>query len=325
MLMNVSDLKAMVQQRLTAVDALIDAQLVNSISLIQELSQHLMHSGGKRLRPQLVLLVAQGYGYLGEHDITLAAVIELVHAATLLHDDIVDNSTLRRGVQTANAIWDNAASVLVGDFLYSRAFQLMVKTQQLDILQMLADATNLIAEGEVLQLINRHNPDISEEAYLEVLRYKTGTLFAAATQIGAILAGQSLHAIQAMQRLGETLGIAFQLIDDALDYCADADTLGKNLGDDLAEGKATLPLIYALQHSHVDVQQQIKLALIEGDRSALPALLTAIEACGGLAYTRQRAADFANQARDLLLDHLPLSGYRDAILELITSAIDRVS
>lgn len=317
--------KALVQERLTAVDALIDVQLNSSITLIQELSQHLIHSGGKRLRPLLVLLTAQAYGYQGEQDITLAAVIELVHTATLLHDDIVDNSTLRRGKQTANAIWGNAASVLVGDFLYSRAFQLMVKTQHLAVLQMLADATNTISEGEVLQLSHRHNPDTTESAYFDVLRYKTGTLFAAATQIGAMLTHQSQDEIQAMQHLGETLGIAFQLIDDALDYCADAASLGKSLGDDLAEGKATLPLIYALQHSDVKTQQLIQMALIEGDRSALPVIVQAIESCGALDYTHQRAAEFAAQARNLLLTHLPASCYRDALCDLITTAVDRVS
>lgn len=321
--MNSSQLKAIVQDRLNAVDRLIEAQLTNSIDLIQQLSQHLIHSGGKRLRPLLVLLVAQAYGYEGEHDIDLAAVIELVHAATLLHDDIVDNSMLRRGQQTANSIWDNAASVLVGDFLYSRAFQLMVKAQQLDVLQMLADATNRIAEGEVLQLLNRHNPDIDEAAYIEVLRYKTGTLFAAASQIGALLCCRSAIEINAMQQLGETLGIAFQLIDDALDYCADADTLGKSLGDDLAEGKATLPLIYALKHGDIATQQLLKTALLEGDRTALPAIITAIDRCGALAYTQQCAESYAQQAKQLLLDHLPDSLYRNALLDFIDSAVER--
>jgi octaprenyl-diphosphate synthase len=321
--MNSSQLKAIVQDRLTAVDALIEAQLTNSIDLIQQLSQHLIHSGGKRLRPLLVLLIAQAYGYSGEHDIDLAAVIELVHAATLLHDDIVDNSMLRRGQQTANAIWDNAASVLVGDFLYSRAFQLMVKAKQLDVLQMLADATNRIAEGEVLQLLNRHNPDIDQAAYIEVLRYKTGTLFAAASQIGALLCHRSTAEVQAMQQLGEALGIAFQLVDDALDYCADADTLGKSLGDDLAEGKATLPLIYALKHADAETQQLLSTALLEGDRSALPLIIPAIQNCGALAYTQQCAEHYADQAKQLLLDHLPESTYRNALLDFIDNAIKR--
>lgn len=321
--MSHTTLKTLVHDRLSQVDALIEAQLVNRIPLIQELSQHLIHSGGKRLRPLLVLLTAQAFGYQGEHDITLAAVIELVHAATLLHDDVVDNSTMRRGQKTANAIWDNAASVLVGDFLYSRAFQLMVQTGHLDVLKMLADATNLISEGEVLQLLNRHNPDIDQGAYLDVLRYKTGTLFAAASQIGALLTHQSADTVQAMQRFGETLGSAFQLIDDALDYQADPEVLGKNLGDDLAEGKATLPVIYALQNSDQATQQSLKTALIEGDRSAMPLILKAIEACGALTYTQQCAAKLANDAQHILLTHMPDSPSRLALLGFIQSMVKR--
>ncbi len=317
-------LNTLITDRLTAVDSLINQQLNSTIPLIAELSEHLIHSGGKRLRPQLVLLCAQAFGYLGEHDITLAAVIELVHTSTLLHDDVVDNSSLRRGKATANAIWDNAASVLVGDFLYSRSFQLMVSANNLPILKMLADATNSISEGEVLQLLSRHNPDTTESAYLDILRYKTGTLFAAAAQIGAILAEQSFDTIQAMRHFGETLGIAFQLIDDALDYCADADTLGKSLGDDLAEGKTTLPLIYALQHASVAQCQTIRTALLEGDRTALPLLIDIINTCGALNYTTQLAEDYALQAQTLLLAHIPASAYRDAIDALITLAVKRV-
>lgn len=323
--MTQTTIKALVQTRLDAVDTLINQQLHSSISLISDLSSHLINSGGKRLRPLLVLLTAQAYAYSGDADITLGAVIELVHAATLLHDDVVDNSLIRRGKKTANALWDNAASVLVGDFLYSRAFQLMVGAENLAILKMLADATNLISEGEVLQLLNRHNPETTESAYLDVLRYKTGTLFAASTQIGAMLANRPAADIEAMQRFGETLGIAFQLIDDALDYCADASTLGKSLGDDLAEGKATLPLIYALQHADSEQKKIIETALLEGDRSALPVLLTIIDACGALAYTQQTAENFAAQARQTLQTHVPASIYRDAIDELITLAVQRVT
>jgi len=323
--MTQTTIKALVLDRLSAVDTLINQQLSSSIPLISDLSSHLINSGGKRLRPLLVLLTAQAYGYTGNADITLGAVIELVHAATLLHDDVVDNSMIRRGKETANALWDNAACVLVGDFLYSRAFQLMVGAENLIILKMLADATNLISEGEVLQLLNRHNPDTTESAYLDVLRYKTGTLFAASTQIGAMLAKRPVADIEAMQRFGETLGIAFQLIDDALDYCADAATLGKSLGDDLAEGKPTLPLIYALQHATPTHKQIIQTALLEGDRSALPVLLEIIEACGALTYTQRIAEDFAEQARTILQDSMPESIYRDAIRELITLAVQRVT
>ena len=315
----------LITERLTAVDALINQQLNSTIPLIAELSHHLINSGGKRLRPLLVLLTAKAYGYQGEHDICLGAVIELVHTATLLHDDVVDNSTLRRGKATANAIWDNAASVLVGDFLYSRAFQLMVSTGHLSVLKMLADATNLISEGEVLQLLSRHNPDTTESAYLDVLRYKTGTLFAAASQIGALLAGVSSVEIKAMQEFGETLGIAFQLIDDALDYCADSEQLGKNLGDDLAEGKTTLPLIYALQHADPAEQAFIQTALLEGDRTALPAIIDIIQACGALTYTTTMAEHYAAQARTLLLTHVPPCTERDALEQLITMAIKRVN
>lgn len=319
---SLASIRALIQDRLDAVDALIDEQLSSSIPLIKDLSRHLIYSGGKRLRPMLTLLVAQAYGCQDDHDIILSTAIELVHAATLLHDDIVDNSQMRRGQQTANAIWDNAASVLVGDFLYSRSFQLMVKTHHLDVLKMLADATNLISEGEVLQLLARHNADTNENDYLNVLRYKTGTLFAAACQIGGLLAERPEQEIKVLQEFGENLGVAFQLVDDALDYCADEKVLGKELGDDLAEGKVTLPALHALQHAADQDRTMIKTAIMEGDRHAMPAILEVVKKCGGLDYTYQRAREFSELARECL-QILPNTPYKEALIKLTALVIDR--
>lgn len=320
--MNLTTIKTLVRDRLDQVEQLLDEQLSSSIPLIKELSGHLIHSGGKRIRPLLVILMSQAYGNTGQEDVLLGTAIELVHAATLLHDDVVDNSSLRRGQKTANAIWDNAASVLVGDFLYSRSFQLMVKANNLEILGMLASATNAISEGEVLQLQNRHNPDIEEENYIKVLRYKTGTLFAASTQIGAILALRPTEEIKVMADFGEYLGVAFQLIDDVLDYAADESTLGKSLGDDLADGKITMPLLYTLSMAKEEEKAFIRQAIMEGQREALPELKKLIDRYQGLQYTQRLAKHYGEEAHRCI-EILPDTPYREALFSLINIAVDR--
>jgi len=244
-----SDVQALASADMARVDGLIRPRLASDVVLINQVAEHIIGGGGKRLRPMLVLLAAQASGYRGHDHVLLAAVVEFIHTATLLHDDVVDESDLRRGRQTANALWGNAASVLVGDFLYSRSFQMMVEADDMRVMRLLADTTNQIAEGEVLQLLNVHNPDTDEAAYLRVIERKTAVLFAAATRLGGLLAGMPAGHEEALARFGLNLGFAFQIADDVLDYVSDAGTLGKNIGDDLAEGKATLPLIYAIERA----------------------------------------------------------------------------
>ena len=320
--MDLASIRNLVHEELVAADNLIDECLHSEISLIKQLGQHLIHSGGKRLRPLLVLLSARTFNYTGLSHIELAAVIELVHTATLLHDDVVDTSDMRRGKRTANAIWGNAASILVGDFLYSRAFQLMVRTHNMRVMQILAQATNVIAEGEILQLLNCKNPDVNEATCMEVIRAKTGTLFATATELGAVLTQQSEQMITAMREYGMHLGIAFQLADDALDYHASSETLGKNKGDDLAEGKITLPLIYALKNSSA-AQANIISDIIhhtnEVDREQVFAI---IESTGAIRYTYDLAQQYAKRAVEFL-NELPESPYRAALIALAEFAVAR--
>lgn len=320
--MSLEAIKALIQQELNATDDVIKQQLNSSIPLINELGQYIIDSGGKRLRPMLVLLGAKLFGYTEQAHIQLAAIIELIHTATLLHDDVVDASQLRRGNQTANAIWDNAASVLVGDFLYSRTFQMMIEVGNMAVMNILGKATNTIAEGEVLQLQNRNNPHTTEQQYREVISHKTGTLFKTAAQLGAVLSGQSLDKIQAMGDYGLHLGIAFQLVDDALDYCATAQQLGKNIGDDLAEGKPTLPLIHILQTGTAAQQQLVQQAITENSREHLPEILQAIADTNALDYTYQSAEQAVMLARGTLT-HLPASAYKDALIALANFAIER--
>jgi len=304
------------------VDGVLRESLSSDVALIREVAEYIIRGGGKRLRPALLLLAAEACGYRGEHRYTLAAVVEMIHTATLLHDDVVDESALRRGHATANATFGNAASVLVGDFLYSRSFQLMVKADSMRVLRILSDATNVIAEGEVLQLMNSGNPDVDEKNYLDVVRRKTAKLFEAAAQLGAVLAGADAATEDALARYGMHLGTAFQLIDDVLDYSGDLAEIGKNLGDDLAEGKPTLPLIRALQ-----VGSEADIALIRGALNGsgakdFAAILAALERSNALAYARRHAeADSGAAAR--CLDALPDSAARRTLLELSAFAVTR--
>jgi octaprenyl-diphosphate synthase len=307
---------------MAAVDALIRRRLASDVVLINQVAEYIIGAGGKRLRPMLLLLAAGSLGHGGPDAHQLAAVIEFIHTATLLHDDVVDESDLRRGRRTANAVWGNAASVLVGDFLYSRSFQLMVELDRVEVMRILADTTNLIAEGEVLQLLHVRNPDTDEAAYLRVIERKTAVLFAAATRLGALLAGADSTLQQRLHDYGLNLGYAFQIADDVLDYASDADTLGKNLGDDLAEGKATLPLIHAIRKSDAPVRDRLRAAIEHGDTGALPQVLAAIHATGGLEYSRERARGYAELA-GRALDGLDDNEYVAALRGLAHYAVNR--
>ncbi|MBD8526066.1 polyprenyl synthetase family protein [Pseudomarimonas arenosa] len=316
------EIQALAGPDMQAVDALIRARLASDVVLINQVAEHIIAAGGKRLRPMLLLLAARSLGYEGNQQHQLAAVVEFIHTATLLHDDVVDESDLRRGRSTANAVWGNAASVLVGDFLYSRSFQLMVELERMAVMQILADTTNAIAEGEVLQLLHVHNPDTDEAAYLRVIERKTAVLFAAATRLGAVLADADPATEAAMQEYGLQLGFAFQIADDVLDYVSDADTLGKNLGDDLAEGKATLPLIHALQHSDAATRERLQTIIANGDADAFPDVLAAIQAAGSIDYAMQRARDHVAAAL-LALEGMPDNPYSRALRGLARYAVER--
>jgi len=300
----------------------ISRQLHSDVALVNSVSQYIINSGGKRLRPLLVLLAARACGYGGEQHITAAAIIEFIHTATLLHDDVVDASDLRRGQNTANSVFGNEASVLVGDFLYSRSFQLMVAIGQMRIMDVLADATNTIAEGEVLQLMNCRNPDTTESQYLEVIYRKTAKLFEAGVLIGSILANQTRAVDEAFIEYGRQLGTAFQLVDDVLDYDIGNDQLGKNIGDDLAEGKPTLPLIYALQRCPPKQQITIRNAIERGGRDNIDEIIEAVRDCGAIAHTMSRAREAATQAVDAL-SRVPDSVHKDALIELAHFSVDR--
>ncbi|MGN2247545.1 polyprenyl synthetase family protein [Frateuria sp. GZRR35] len=304
------------------VDALIRARLASDVVLINQIADHIIAGGGKRLRPMLHVLAAGAAGYAGAQHIKLAAVIEFIHTSTLLHDDVVDESDLRRGRKTANALWGNAASVLVGDFLYSRSFQLMVELDDMRVMRILADTTNTIAEGEVLQLLNIGNADVDEAAYLAVIERKTAVLFAAATELGGLLGGLPADQVAALRRYGMELGYAFQIADDLLDYTSDADTLGKNIGDDLAEGKPTLPVIYALKQATADETQAMRQAIEHGDLTALDRVLATIRRSGALERTHERAVAHAEAARAALAV-LPATPYREALDALAAYAVER--
>ena len=315
-------IQALIREDMDKVNALIQEKLHSEIGLIDQLGHYIVNSGGKRLRPALVLLSANCFAYCESLHIKLAAVIEFIHTATLLHDDVVDASMLRRGKATANQRWGNEASVLVGDFLYSRAFQMMVEAGSMHVMEIMADATNTIAEGEVQQLINRHDPETSEQRYLQVIHNKTAKLFEAAAQVGAVIAGQDLQTEQAMSNYGRHLGIAYQFIDDALDYSAPSENLGKNIGDDLAEGKPTLPLLYALWHCSDEQATLIRSAIKRGSLDDMEQICAAISATGAIQYTRDRAreeADIAIQS----LEGLPQSEYLDALFTLAHFATER--
>lgn len=322
--MDLFTIRKLVENDLSRVDEQVDKALSSDISLIPLLGRHLIHSVGKRLRPLVALLAAHAFGYQGHDHIALAASLELIHTATLLHDDVVDVSHLRRNKPTANALWGNPASVLVGDFLYSRAFQLMVNVQHWHVLQSLADTTNRIAEGEILQLTQCHNIDLEESDCLKVIRAKTGLLFATAAIQGALLTQSSSKTVQLMADYGMHLGIAFQLVDDALDYSANSEILGKNQGDDLAEGKVTLPLLCALKRGNAKQVAIIRDAIKAGKREYLHDILVIIESTGAISYTYQLAKQYAGQAADYL-QQIPASIYQEALSALTIFAVDRSS
>jgi octaprenyl-diphosphate synthase len=305
-----------------AVDDVIRARLGSDVLLIRQVAEYIVGGGGKRLRPMLLLLSAGAFAYRGPHRHELAAVVEFIHIATLLHDDVVDESGLRRGRATANALFGNATAVLVGDFVYSRAFQMMVEVDNLRVLRVLADATNVIAEGEVMQLMNCHNPDLDENGYLAVIRCKTAKLFEAATRLGAILSAAPRREEDAIADYGRHLGTAFQLIDDVLDYSGDPAAIGKNVGDDLAEGKPTLPLIYAIKHGSRTQADLVRRAIEHGGRDELGAVVEAIRSTGALDYARGQARLESAAGCDALA-RLPHSTEREYLLQLANFAVTR--
>ena len=315
-------LYALIEPDMKAVDAVIRQRLHSEVVLVRQVAEYIIQSGGKRLRPALVLLAAGAMGYRGTHHHEMAAVVEFIHTATLLHDDVVDESALRRGRNTANAMFGNAASVLVGDFLYSRGFQMMVAVDNMRVMRVLSDATNVIAEGEVLQLMNCHDADVDEARYLQVIRYKTAKLFEAAAQLGAILGGGSEEIERGLADYGMHLGTAFQIIDDVLDYSgAEAET-GKHLGDDLAEGKPTLPLIYVMQHGTAEQAALVRNAIEQGGRDDFAAVLAVVRGSGALDHARRVAESEALLAANAI-SALPASQYKDSLLQLRAFAVSR--
>ena len=306
------------------VDDVIRHRLASDVVMINQIAHYIISAGGKRIRPMLVLLFANALGFAGRERFELAATVEFIHTATLLHDDVVDESALRRGRQTANALFGNAASVLVGDFVYSRAFQMMVSVNRMRVLEVLADATNVIAEGEVLQLMNMHDPDLSVNDYLRVIRYKTAKLFEASARIGAVLAEAGAEVEESCASYGRSLGTAFQLIDDLLDYEGATEQLGKNVGDDLREGKPTLPLLLAMERGSATERELIRHAIEHGEVARLPEVVGIVRRTGAIAATREAARAEAEKAAHAL-GVLPESAYREALLELCFRSVDRSS
>ncbi|HCI88811.1 MAG TPA: octaprenyl diphosphate synthase [Gammaproteobacteria bacterium] len=315
-------LRAIVEDDFQAVNQYVIDQLYSEVELVESIGHYIVEAGGKRLRPLLVLLAAKSCGIEDNKHIPMAAVIEFIHTATLLHDDVVDESGLRRGRETANDLWGNAASVLVGDFLYSRAFQMMVAVGNPGVMDIMAQTTNSIAQGEVMQLINSHDPQTTQAVYLETITRKTAQLFESAARLGAVLADASPAGERVLADFGLNLGIAFQMVDDALDYSAESDQMGKNAGDDLAEGKITLPLIHAMDRVTAGEQAVIREAIETGDRDALTEIRQIIESTGALAYTCARAQEHAGLARQSL-EALPTSQYRDALSALADFSVSR--
>jgi octaprenyl-diphosphate synthase len=320
--MSFESAKQLVAADLQEVDRVIRNRLASDVVLVNQVAEYIIGSGGKRLRPLVVVIAAKACGSTDQRHTEAAAIIEFIHTATLLHDDVVDGSSLRRGQDTANAVWGNEASVLVGDYVYSRSFEMMVALGSMRIMDVMSRATNRIAEGEVLQLMNAHDPDCTEERYFEVIYRKTAQLFEAGTQIAAILTNSPPYIEEAMTKYGRHLGTAFQLVDDALDYGADRGTLGKNIGDDLAEGKPTLPLIYALKRGTDEQRALIRTSIENGSIEALPQITAAIESTGGLAYTARLARQEASLAIEALAV-LPDSEYKQALRELADFAVER--
>ena len=315
---------ALIAPDMAEVDRVIARRLDSGVPLVAEVSSYIISAGGKRLRPALLLLMAGALGSTHPYRHQLAAVVEFIHTATLLHDDVVDDSTLRRGRATANVSFGNPASVLVGDFLYSRAFQMMVECGEPRVMEILADATNVIAEGEVLQLMNMHDATLTEEGYLRVIRSKTAKLFEASARLPSVIDRSAAEVEAACASYGQALGTAFQVIDDVLDYEGDAAELGKNLGDDLREGKTTLPLIIAMQRATADQQALIRRAIEEGDASELPALIEVVRQTGAMESTRAAASQEAQRAMQAL-EVLPPSSHRDALWALAAQLLDRRS
>ncbi len=318
----IREVLAMVDAEMLQLDHTIRDRLRSDVALINHISEYIICSGGKRIRPLLLILSAKACGYNGKFHILLAAIIEFIHTATLLHDDVVDESALRRGQKTAHSVFGNAASVLVGDFLYSRSFQMMVKIKSMRIMHVLAETTNTIAEGEVLQLLNLKNPEVDEQSYMNVIENKTAKLFEAACQLGAILAGQPDHVERALKDFGNGLGCAFQIADDILDYDADSRTIGKNIGDDLAEGKPTLPLIYARNLTTSAGRDLLDMAIRNSDHSLLEQVMDIIHSTGAMKQARQKAVDIADYALQRL-NQAPASEHREALESLCHYAVSR--
>lgn len=320
--MDLSAIRELIADDLRATDLLILDRLQSDVVLINQIGHYIINSGGKRLRPMIVLLAARALGYQGDRHVNLAAIIEFIHTATLLHDDVVDGSDMRRSNETANAVWGNAASVLVGDFLYSRSFEMMVEIQQMRVMDILSHATNRIAEGEVLQLLNCNDPDTTEQKYREVILRKTATLFEAGARLAAVISRTNECEEQALADYGLHLGLAFQMIDDALDYGSSDEDIGKNLGDDLAEGKPTLPLIRAMENGTPEQQQLLRRAIEEGGVELVDEVMAAIESTDAIAYTARLAREEADRAKKAL-EPLPPSAFKSALAALADFAVDR--
>ena len=322
--MTLEEIRAPVASDLHSVDAVIRARLKSAVPLVDQIAEHIVAGGGKRLRPLLVVLAARACGIEGSAHVEAAAFIEFIHTATLLHDDVVDGSALRRGRRTANQVFGNQASVLVGDFVYSRAFQMMAALARQPVMEIMADATNVIAEGEVLQLMNAHDPETTEERYLEVIYRKTARLFEAGAEIAAVLAGARAETRRSLAAYGRHLGTAYQLVDDVLDYRSNPEERGKNLGDDLAEGKPTLPLIYALQHGDESQRRAIRCAIERGGLAQLEPVVAAVDGTGGLEYTARRARHAADAAL-ATLTVLPDSSYKRSLAALARFAVEHTT
>ena len=320
--LQLADIQKMVAEEMCAVDQLIEKRLHSDVALVNQVSRYIIQSGGKRLRPILVLLCANAFDYEGQSHLPLAAIVEFIHTATLLHDDVVDASLLRRGQETANALWGNEASVLVGDFLYSRAFQMMVDLDNMRVMDILAETTNVIAEGEVLQLLNCNNPDTTIDQYLDVIRSKTAKLFEASARLGAVVCGADPAHESAMAAYGLHLGIAFQVIDDVLDYHGSSDQIGKNVGDDLAEGKPTLPLIHVMNHGTREQANTVRRAIEMGGLDLLDEVILAVESTQAIDYTASAARAEANAALKAL-NAIPSSPYKHALQALAEFSVSR--
>jgi octaprenyl-diphosphate synthase len=313
---------ACIADEMRLVDGVIRQSLHSDVTLVNQVAEYIINSGGKRLRPALVLLSAGLFGNISANHLQLASIVEFIHTATLLHDDVVDDSSMRRAQQTANALFGNAASILVGDFVYSRSFQMMVTIGNMRVMEVLAQATNVIAEGEVLQLLNVHNADISDEAYLQVIRYKTAKLFEAATRLGAIVSNASAADEGALAVYGMHLGTAFQLIDDVLDLSGDSQEIGKNLGDDLAEGKPTLPLLYAMRNTNTTQSNMIRSAIENGGLNNLPQVIETVKNSGALAHVK-KMAEIETTISCSAIAHFPESKYKQALIDLAEFAVKR--